>query len=139
MAKISHSEEINAPFDTVWKLLLDKAEHPDRTIKEVESVKILERYDDGMLREMKAVGMTIKERIRIDEKNKLIKFDLVENPMFTGYFINKVDVTPEEKITLTYEQNWTPLNQEAKKMEQKFLQVLINAVKEMKNLVNTKN
>ena len=41
-------------------------QHPDRTIKEVTHVEVLEKYDEGILRQMQALGMTIKERITID-------------------------------------------------------------------------
>ena len=67
--QISHSEQINSTFETLWILLLDKIQHPDRTIKEITNVDILEKYDDGILRQMQALGMIIKERTTIDEQN----------------------------------------------------------------------
>ena len=70
--QISHSEKINSTFETLWSLLLDKVQHPDTTIKEITHVEILEKYDDGILRQIHALGMTIKERITIDEQNKII-------------------------------------------------------------------
>ena len=30
--RMSHSEQINSTFETLWILLLDKIQHPDRTI-----------------------------------------------------------------------------------------------------------
>ena len=89
--QISHSEQINATFEILWILLLDKVQHPDITIKEITHVEVLQKYDDGILRQMHTLGMTIRERITIDEQNKIIRFDLIENPMFTGYFINKIE------------------------------------------------
>ena len=89
--QISHSEQVNSTFETLWILLLDKVHHPDKTIKEITHVDILEKYDDGVLRQMQALGMIIKERITIDEQNKIVRFDLIENSMFTGYFLNKVE------------------------------------------------
>ena len=65
--QISHSEQINSTFETLWTLLLDKVHHPDKTIKEIIHVDILEKYDDGVLRQMQALGMIIKERITIEE------------------------------------------------------------------------
>ena len=132
--QISHSEQINSTFETLWTLLLDKVQHPDRTIKEITHVEVLEKYDDGILRQMHALGMTIKERITIDEQNKIVRFDLIENSMFTGYFLNKVE-GPDEKLTLIYEQNWIPITPQAKELESKFPQILIKGVQEMKELV----
>ena len=131
--QISHSEQINSTFETLWSLLLDKVQHPDTTIKEITHVEVLQKYDDGILRQMHTLGMTIRERITIDEQNKIIRFDLIENFMFTGYFINKVEGS-DEKLTLIYEQNWIPITPQARELETKFPQILIKGVQEMKEL-----
>ena len=131
--QISHSEQVYSTFETLWVLLLDKVHHPDKTIKEITHVDILEKYDDGVLRQMQALGMIIKERITIDEQNKIIRFDLIENSMFTGYFLNKVE-DYDGKLTLIYEQNWIPITPQARELETKLPQILINGVQEMKEL-----
>ena len=131
--QISHSEQINSTFETLWILLLDKVHHPDKTIKEIIHVDILEKYDDGILRQMQALGMIIKERITIDVQNKIIRFDLIENSMFTGYFLNKVEGY-DGKLRLIYEQNWIPITPQARELETKLPQILINGVQEMKEL-----
>ena len=131
--QISHSEQINSTFETLWTLLLDKAQHPDRTIKEVTHVEVLEKYDDGILRQMQALGMIIKERITINEQNKIVRFDLIENSMFTGYFLNKVE-DYDGKLTLIYEQNWIPITSQARELETKLPQILIHGVQAMKEL-----
>ena len=131
--QISHNEQINSTFETLWILLLDKVHHPDKTIKEITHVDILEKYDDGILRQMQALGMIIKERITIDVQNKIIRFDLIENSMFTGYFLNKVEGY-DGKLTLIYEQNWIPITPQARELETKLPQILINGVQEMKEL-----
>jgi len=131
--QISHSEQVNSTFETLWILLLDKVHHPDKTIKEIIHVDILEKYDDGVLRQMQALGMIIKERITIDEKNKIVRFDLIENSMFTGYFLNKVEGY-DGKLRLIYEQNWIPITPQARELETKLPQILINGVQEMKEL-----
>ena len=131
--QISHSEQVNSTFEILWTLLLEKVQHPDKTIKEVTHVEVLEKYDDGILRQMQALGMTIKERITIDEQNKIVRFDLIENSMFTGYFLNKVEGY-DGKLTLIYEQNWIPITPQARELETKLPQILINGVQEMKEL-----
>ena len=131
--QIAHSEQVNSTFETLWILLLDKVHHPDKTIKEITHVDILEKYDDGILRQMQALGMIIKERITINEQNKIVRFDLIENSMFTGYFLNKVEGY-DGKLTLIYEQNWIPITPQARELETKLPQILINGVQEMKEL-----
>ena len=131
--QISHNEQINSTIETLWALLLDKVQYPDRTIKEITHVKILEKYNDGILRQMRALGMIIKERITIDEQNRIERFDLIENSMFTGYFLNKIE-RYDGKLTLIYEQNWVPITPQARELETKLPQILINGVQEMKEL-----
>ena len=131
--QISHSEQVNSTFETLWILLLDKVHHPDKTIKEITHVDILEKYEDGVLRQMQALGMIIKERITINEQNKIVRFDLIKNSMFTGYFLNKVEGY-DGKLTLIYEQSWIPITPQSRELETKFPQILINGVQEMKEL-----
>ena len=131
--QISHSEQTSSTFETLWTLLVDKVHHPDKTIKEIIHVDILEKYDDGVLRQIQALGIMIKEKITIDEQNKIVRFDLIENSMFTGYFLNKVEGY-DGKLTLIYEQNWIPITPQARELETKFPQILINGVQEMKEL-----
>ena len=131
--QISYSKQIDSTFETLWTLLVDKVQHPDRTIKEITHVKILEKYDDGILRQMQALGMIIKEKIIIDKQNKMVRFNLIENSMFTGYFLNKVE-DYNGTLTLIYEQNWIPITPQARELETRLPQILINGVLEMKEL-----
>lgn len=131
---ISHSEKINCSEQKLWALLLDKAEYPEKTIKQVTESKIIQKYADGYLREMTAVGMNIRERITINEKDHEIKFTLVDNAEFDGYFLNKIEGKDDE-LVLTYLQNWTPKDKNAKKdFDLQFLPVMKNAVLAMKKL-----
>jgi hypothetical protein len=131
---ISHSEKINCTREKLWKLLLDKAEHPEKTIREVQEAKILQKYDDGFLREMSAAGLKIRERIIIDQKVGQIKFILVDNEELDGYFLNKIE-NKNGQLILTYLQNWTPKDQNAKQdFDQQFYPILKNAVLAIKKI-----
>ena len=66
--QISHSEQINATFEILWILLLDKVQHPDNTIKEITHVEVLQKYDDGNLLTR---GQTI-ENVPLDKTTPLI-------------------------------------------------------------------
>ena len=114
--QISYSKQIDSTFETLSTLLVDKVQHPDRTIKEITHVKILEEYDDGILRQIQALGMIIKEKIIIDKQNKMVMFNLIENSMFTGYFLNKVE-DYNGTLILIYEQNWIPITPQARELD----------------------
>lgn len=133
---ISHSEKINCSEQKLWGLLLDKAEHPEKTIKQVTESKIIQKYPDGFLREMTAVGLHIKERITVDEKLHQIKFVLVDNENFEGYFLNKIE-NKDGDLILTYLQDWKPKNPEVRDLDLQFLPVLQNAVLAMKKLAES--
>ena len=123
MRKISYSTEVYASQDIVWKLLLEKAEKPQSYIPSVTEVKILERYNDGFLREVIAQGMTLKERVTIDESQGEISYLILEHPLFFGKVINRVVPTssvynPVAPQTLTIEADWGPKDDEAEKIIQ---------------------
>lgn len=92
-----YSIPVNASSELVWKILLDKMENPGNYMPSpVEYTKTLEKYSDGMLREVKTSQMLVRERITIDEANRKITYDILNYPMFQPRFINQV-VQPNEQ------------------------------------------
>jgi hypothetical protein len=134
---ITHSERISCTQEKLWALLLDKAEHPERTIKQVTESKILAKYPDGFLREMTAIDMNVKEKITINDKAQEIRFTLVDNENFDGYFLNKIE-NKNGDLILTYTQDWKPKNTQAQDLDLQFLPILKNAVLAMKKLAEAK-
>jgi hypothetical protein len=70
MYSISASFEVNAPGDKVaitreqmWKGLVQKAEYAVPFVPAMEDCRVLERYDDGFLREISLRGTVMRERI----------------------------------------------------------------------------
>jgi hypothetical protein len=132
--RISHSEIVRTSLEKLWNLLLQKVEHPDRTIREVQEVIILERFHDGILRQMKALDMVITERIVINESKKEIKFTLIDHPQYNGYFINRVRELENKLLELTYIQDWELKSGTTKQNELEFQEIIKNAVLEMKKI-----
>lgn len=118
MRKISYSTDVYASPKIVWRLLLEKAENPQSYIPGVMEAKILERYNDGFLREVKTQGMILREKVTIDEVHKEITYHMLEHPLFFGKVINRVVLTssvynPVAPQTLTIEVDWGPKDDEA--------------------------
>ena len=132
--RISHSEIVRTSLEKLWNLLLQKVEHPDRTIREVQEVIILERFHDGILRQMKALDMVITERIVINESKKEIKFTLIDHPQYNGYFINRVRELENKLLELTYIQDWELKSGTTKQNQLEFQEIIKNAVLEMKKI-----
>lgn len=136
MLSHSFSTPVNASMEKLWTLLVDKIENPQRYVKSVEKSQVLEKYQDGILREMEAGGMKLKERITVDETNREIKYTLVDNALFSGEVINKIDVSEtENSLILTFTQNWQPLNAQSQKVsEEEMAQTIKKVVLYIKEL-----
>ncbi|MBL0211586.1 MAG: DUF1857 family protein [Holophagaceae bacterium] len=109
MPRCNHSLTVRAPLETVWALLLDKIEHPQRYIESVMDYSILERGDGWVLREMELPGeFRLRERILVDEAARSLTFTLVEHPSFEGSVRNHVRALPgrEDAVELEFEMDW---------------------------------
>jgi hypothetical protein len=118
MPYTTFSIPVNASIKTLWDILLDKVENPGKYISEVKKSQIINKYHDGVLREMKTEKMTIKERITLDEQAREIIFTLVEHPLFTGYIINKIILHPNNVLMLTFILDWCYSSDKSKKISQ---------------------
>lgn len=120
MRQASFNATIHAPRKTVWQLLLDKVENPDSYIPGVTEVNILERYEDGVLREVRTQGMVLKERVTLDEAHGEIRYLLLEHPLFSGQVINRVVPTsvqnPVSPVVLTIALDWAPKDESAERI-----------------------
>ena len=127
------SSTVNASIDTVWKVMQEKVEHPGGFNTFAQDSKIVDRYENGVLRRIDGQNMTVKERITLNEATKSIRHELVDNAFFTGNTINQV-IPPKEDSSdnfpiITYVLDWQPYNnQEAKKVEREIQQDLTEAV-----------
>jgi ketosteroid isomerase-like protein len=123
MTSISITQPIAASFEALWEILLDKAANLQKYIPSVQSVRLLGRYGNVILREVNVPNMTFVEKITIDEPNRSFEFVLIEHPLFSGITTNKV-VLPTEPggpLMLTFALNWEPLNDQGRQMSQESL------------------
>jgi acetylaranotin biosynthesis cluster protein L len=122
MRNISYQTDVHAALETVWKLLRDKVENPQGYVPGIVETKILERYDDGVLREVSAQGMVIRERVTLNEPEGTITYFMVEHPLFSGRVINRVVPTSvqnpvaPQRLSITVE--WVPKDESAEKIIQ---------------------
>lgn len=129
------STPVNATFSTVWNVLLDTIENPGRYNPEAHNYKILERYNNGVLREMKVLNITVEEKITWNEKTGKIRHTLVNNPLFIGQASNAVvrpaSNNPHEPLVISYTLDWEPYNQEGRKVAQKIQENITQSVKQV--------
>ncbi|MEA5619039.1 nuclear transport factor 2 family protein [Cronbergia sp. UHCC 0137] len=129
--QFTFSIPVNADWENVWNVVLDKIENTSRYNPEAQNPQILARYSDGMMRQMNALGMIIKERITINKALGSITHTLVDNPYFQGQIINQVvRPTTNAPSTISYTLNWEPLNEEGHKIAGKIQEKLYNAMQQ---------
>ncbi|WP_226889422.1 nuclear transport factor 2 family protein [Nostoc sp. MG11] len=126
------SSSVNASFATAWNVLLDKIENPERYNPEARDYKILEKCSNSILREMKALNMTVTEKIVWDEKTGEVRHTLVNNPLFIGQATNTVvrPANPNELPVITFTLDWEPYNEEARKIAQTIQPKIAQAIQQ---------
>ena len=88
----SYSAAVNAPIEKIWQVWTEQAY--------CDKFPILERYHDGVLREVKMPGMEMKQRVTIDKQAGTMTIALVDHPLFTGQFVNHLHQNRHEPGSL---------------------------------------
>lgn len=106
---VSHSEIINAPIATVWKHFIYKIEHPEHFVPGVSNVVIREKTNDYVVRAMDialpgGANTTVVEKIT--HEPYVVKFEILEHPVYTGHVINLAEVVSENETKITYALHW---------------------------------
>jgi len=100
------SSHVEASPDTVWAVLLDKMEHPQRYIEDALDAEILHRGQDSVVRQLVLPGgVTFRERISSDPQDQSITFTLLDHPVYEGTVINRLRPMPSG-VNLVFELNW---------------------------------
>lgn len=115
MPHAAYKTTIDAPYDSVSRLLVDKMEWPRKYVGVILHSTILERGEGYLLREMyqpKPVDLTIKEKIYQREVpgGQEFVYEHVDNAAYTGTFRNVVTRVPgrDDQVELEYVMAWDP-------------------------------
>jgi hypothetical protein len=122
MPKVEAHAPVDADLQTIWRVLLDRIEHPDRYMDQLESFRFTENTDDYAVRELSLPGgMTLTERITIDERQGEICYQLLDHPLFEGSVYNALippDPTePKARPIVQFRMDWQPKSLEARALE----------------------
>lgn len=100
---------VAAPLETVWAVLLDKMERPQRYLEGVLDYRILEEAEDHVIRELALVGERwLRERVEVDPDGRRITFRLEDHPTYEGHVSNQVAARPDGGVEMTFEMDWRP-------------------------------
>jgi hypothetical protein len=123
MRKMSFSTNVHAPFETIWALMLDRIEHPSS--QGLMQVRIIERQDDFLVREVRARWLLFTERITVDKGKREIRKVIEDHPLFSGDAVMRAvplsRQSPVSPVHLSMVVNWIPKDEEA---EQKVLKTV---------------
>ncbi len=99
---------VDASPETVWAVLLDKVEHPQRYIEDALGAEVLERSPGGVIRQMTLPGgVDFRERIVADPRTQTITFTLLDHPVYEGTVLNRLELAPDGAVELAFELDWT--------------------------------
>lgn len=122
MPNVTCSQAVEADIQSIWRVFLDKVEHPQRYMAHVLETRFVEDQPDYVIREIDTEDMTLREKITLDERLGEVKFELIDHPLFTGHVLHAIiPPVPDLKnglpvVTLTMD--WTPKNEEGRAVEQ---------------------
>lgn len=115
MPHASFKVTVNAPYDRVSDLLVDKMENPKKYVGTIQKSKVLERGDGFIIREMyepKPADLTIREKIfrREIPGGEEFVYQHINNARYTGEFHNLLMRIPgrADACELEYIMDWTP-------------------------------
>jgi hypothetical protein len=101
------SSHVDAPPETVWAVLLDKMEHPQRYIEDALDTDILVRGKQSVVRELVLPGgVVFRERIAADAEARTITYTLLDHPVYEGTVTNHLLTAPDGGVDLAFELDW---------------------------------
>src|SRR6478609_2390883 len=117
MPKLDTHVAIDAELQTIWRVLLDRIENPDRYMMGVDTCEFVENTDDYAVRDLTIAGMVLREKISINEEMGEVRYQLVDHPLYAGDVINALvpadPKDPKAKNVVQFRMNWEPLNDDA--------------------------
>lgn len=134
MPKLEYFTPVNAALQTIWNVLLDRVEHPDRYMQGVESFSFVESTEEYAVREILIQGFPLRERITIDERMGEVRYQLVEHPLFQGDVYNALIPPaiddPKATPVVQFRMDWQPLNEEGEAVDVTGREVLEESLKQ---------
>jgi hypothetical protein len=121
MPQAEYHEAIDASLQTIWRVLLDRIEQPDKYMGNVDSFSFPENTDEYAVREVVINGMSLLERITIDEREGQIRYELLNHPLFEGDVYNELippaGDDPKATPIVRFRMDWRPKGLEAQALE----------------------
>jgi hypothetical protein len=103
----------------LWSSLLAKAESPTGYVPAITQCRIVERYEDGFLREVVRDGKKLVQRVRPEPERRIV-FEHIGDPEVAS-ITNIVGTDADGRTTFTIETAFTPAGAERALRDGEFL------------------
>ncbi|MCA1761857.1 MAG: hypothetical protein ABR574_10805 [Cryomorphaceae bacterium] len=105
MVNVSYHISVSASRQKIWKVYMDKVEHPEKYIGGVGHVEFQELDGGRRLRTMQRNGVDVKEIITPDEERGVTHFELQNHPVYNGFIETGIRELNGE-LVLDYKLRW---------------------------------
>jgi hypothetical protein len=117
LRKISFTTDVHAPFATIWELMLFRIEHP--RAQAMKEVRIVERQEGFLVREVRARWLVYVERITIDKGKREIRYTMQDHPLLLGSATMRAvplsRQSPVSPVRLSMVVDWMPKEEGAER------------------------
>lgn len=87
---------VHSEHKTLWNMLMDRLQHPERYVLGVSEARLLEQGQDEFVSEMTLHGELVKERVLVRPYDGELRHELLEHPQFTGFIVRKIVKTARQ-------------------------------------------
>jgi hypothetical protein len=95
-----HTVSVRASFITIWAHLIDRIEHPDRHMQELQDFGFDSAAAGRYQRWTSVAGVRLHERIVANERTRRVVFTLVDHPVYQGDMVWQIADKPHSDGTL---------------------------------------
>lgn len=141
MASIDFQCEVKASYEHIWKTLIEELEHPELFNKNIQKSKILERFNNGVLRTISVPDADVREKITYSYEAATVTSHLVGHPELVGVIEKRVRKHPEKAETwflsshIEWESNSDRVASMIRRNVERFVTQTLEAVKRRAELV----
>ena len=118
---------VSAPIDKLWQILIDEVEHPQEYNEGILGVRILERFNDGVLRSVKVPDADVREKVTFNYEGKTIESKLVGHPSLVGVIRKTLKPLSEDQWEVESTVLWESIDDRVDGMIRRNMETFITA------------
>jgi hypothetical protein len=106
MATVDFQCEVKADYDHLWKSLIAELEHPEQFNRGILQSKIIERFNNGVLRSISVPDANVREKITYEYDKGLVSSHLVGHPDLVGVIEKRIKAGAKGLCQLSSHIEW---------------------------------